>query len=221
MDVFDIIIDAYRIETLKPYQLGVGSGMSQYGWRIGAAGAGALALVVAARTDWSIAYMACSVFALPAMLTALIIPMLFGMFQLEKRGYLLLGSLALGGYTGIAAATAGMPGAPTLGVELMRVAVLASAILWTSLFSLHARRLRQCLQKQNRTLKTMLAEISELAERDELTKAYNRRYIMESLQEEKKRADRTRMALPGLPTRISSRPNSTPVRCALLSGSSR
>lgn len=127
------------------------------------------------------------------MLTALIIPMLFGMFQLEKRGYLLLGSLALGGYTGIAAATAGMPGAPTLGVELMRVAVLASAILWTSLFSLHARRLRQCLQKQNRTLKTMLAEISELAERDELTKAYNRRYIMESLQEEKKRADRTRM----------------------------
>jgi MFS transporter, PAT family, beta-lactamase induction signal transducer AmpG len=31
---FDIVIDAYRIETLKPYQLGVGSGMSQYGWRI-------------------------------------------------------------------------------------------------------------------------------------------------------------------------------------------
>jgi PAT family beta-lactamase induction signal transducer AmpG len=70
---FDIIIDAYRIETLKPYQLGVGSGMSQYGWRIGAAGAGALALVVAARTDWTVAYMVCSVFALPAMLTALVL----------------------------------------------------------------------------------------------------------------------------------------------------
>lgn len=70
---FDIVIDAYRIETLKPYQLGVGSGMSQYGWRIGAAGAGALALVVASRTDWSLAYMACSVFAFPAMLTAVIL----------------------------------------------------------------------------------------------------------------------------------------------------
>ena len=46
---FDIVIDAYRIETLEPRQLGVGSGMSQYGWRIGSAGAGALALVVAAR----------------------------------------------------------------------------------------------------------------------------------------------------------------------------
>src|SRR5690554_1246968 len=70
---FDIVIDAYRIETLKPYQLGTGSGMSQYGWRIGAAGAGALALVVAARYGWSAAYMACAVFALPAMLTALIL----------------------------------------------------------------------------------------------------------------------------------------------------
>lgn len=70
---YDIVIDAYRIETLKPYQLGVGSGMSQYGWRIGSAAAGALALVVAARMGWSAAYLACAAFALPAMLTGLIV----------------------------------------------------------------------------------------------------------------------------------------------------
>jgi PAT family beta-lactamase induction signal transducer AmpG len=70
---FDIVIDAYRIETLKPYQLGTGSGMSQYGWRIGAAAAGALALVVAARMGWNWAYAVCAIFALPAMLTALIL----------------------------------------------------------------------------------------------------------------------------------------------------
>lgn len=69
---FDIVIDAYRIETLRPDQLGTGSGMSQYGWRIGAAGAGALALVVAARAGWEAAYLACAFLALPAMLTALI-----------------------------------------------------------------------------------------------------------------------------------------------------
>lgn len=69
---FDIVIDAYRIETLKPYQLGTGSGMSQYGWRIGSAGAGALALVIAGRSGWSAAYLACALFALPAMLTALV-----------------------------------------------------------------------------------------------------------------------------------------------------
>ncbi|GGD95826.1 MFS transporter [Tsuneonella deserti] len=70
---FDIVIDAYRIETLKPYQLGTGSGMSQYGWRIGSAAAGALALVVAARYGWEAAYIACAAFALPAMITALVL----------------------------------------------------------------------------------------------------------------------------------------------------
>jgi PAT family beta-lactamase induction signal transducer AmpG len=70
---YDIVIDAYRIETLKPRQLGVGSGMSQYGWRIGSAAAGALALVVAERFGWTAAYVACAAFALPAMLTGLVV----------------------------------------------------------------------------------------------------------------------------------------------------
>ena len=69
---FDIVIDAYRIELLEPRQLGVGSGMSQYGWRIGAAGAGALALVLAARYGWGTAYTACALFALPAMLVGVV-----------------------------------------------------------------------------------------------------------------------------------------------------
>lgn len=67
---FDIVIDAYRIELLEPRQLGIGSGMSQYGWRIGAAGAGALALVLADRFGWTTAYLASACFALPAMIAA-------------------------------------------------------------------------------------------------------------------------------------------------------
>ena len=69
---FDIVIDAYRIETLQPAQLGIGSGMFQYGWRIGSASAGALALMIALRAGWEAAYIACAAFALPAMLTALV-----------------------------------------------------------------------------------------------------------------------------------------------------
>jgi PAT family beta-lactamase induction signal transducer AmpG len=69
---FDIIIDAYRIELLEPRQLGVGSGMSQYGWRIGAAAAGALALVLAQEYGWGTAYLACTAFALPAMLVGMV-----------------------------------------------------------------------------------------------------------------------------------------------------
>ncbi|QKS01504.1 AmpG family muropeptide MFS transporter [Sphingomonas sp. CL5.1] len=70
---FDIVIDAYRIEILEPRQLGVGAGMSQYGWRIGSAGAGALALVIAGRGGWHLAYLACACFALPAMLAGLLV----------------------------------------------------------------------------------------------------------------------------------------------------
>ncbi|WP_448581435.1 AmpG family muropeptide MFS transporter [Thermaurantiacus sp.] len=70
---FDIVIDAYRIESLSPDQLGAGSGMSQYGWRLGSAGAGALALVVAERMGWPAAYAAATLFALPALAAALLL----------------------------------------------------------------------------------------------------------------------------------------------------
>ena len=69
---YDIVIDGYRIELLQPEQLGVGSGMTQYGWRIGSVTSGALALFLAARYGWELAYLACAVFALPAMLTGLV-----------------------------------------------------------------------------------------------------------------------------------------------------
>jgi PAT family beta-lactamase induction signal transducer AmpG len=70
---FDIVIDAYRIEVARPDQLGVSSGMTQYGWRIGSTAAAALALFLSARTGWEIAYMACAALALPAMITALVL----------------------------------------------------------------------------------------------------------------------------------------------------
>lgn len=66
----DIIIDAYRIELLEPHQLGTGSGMSQYGWRIGASTTGAVALILASSFGWTFAYIACAVFALPAVLVS-------------------------------------------------------------------------------------------------------------------------------------------------------
>jgi len=64
---YDIVIDAVRIESLTTRQLGVGSGMAQYGWRIGSAGAGALVLFVASRAGWSIGYLSATLFALPAL----------------------------------------------------------------------------------------------------------------------------------------------------------
>jgi MFS transporter, PAT family, beta-lactamase induction signal transducer AmpG len=71
--IYDVVIDAYRIESLEPRQLGVGSGMAQYGWRIGAVVAASLALVIAARGGWHVAYATCAVFALPAIAVGLIL----------------------------------------------------------------------------------------------------------------------------------------------------
>jgi PAT family beta-lactamase induction signal transducer AmpG len=70
---YDIVIDAYRIESLEPRQLGVGSGMSQYGWRIGSVTAAAVALVIAQRAGWHAGYLVCALFAVPAMAVGLIL----------------------------------------------------------------------------------------------------------------------------------------------------
>ena len=47
--------------------------MSQYGWRIGSVAAGSLALLLATRGGWATAYLACAAFALPAMITGLVV----------------------------------------------------------------------------------------------------------------------------------------------------
>jgi len=68
---YDIVIDAYRIELLEPEELGTGSGMSQYGWRIGAFLASTVALAGAAAVDWTFGYIACAPLALSAVLVSL------------------------------------------------------------------------------------------------------------------------------------------------------
>lgn len=68
----DIVLDAYRIELLEPHQLGTGSGMHQYGWRIGANVTAALALLIASSFDWTVAYITCAVFVLPGIGVSLV-----------------------------------------------------------------------------------------------------------------------------------------------------
>lgn len=68
----DIVLDAYRIELLEPHQLGTGSGMHQYGWRIGANVTAATALLVASNANWTIAYITCAVFVLPGIGVSLV-----------------------------------------------------------------------------------------------------------------------------------------------------
>ena len=66
----DIVIDAIRIEWLREDQMGAGSGMTQYGWRLGAYLVGAGALLIATRGGWGLAYLAAPLLFLPALLAA-------------------------------------------------------------------------------------------------------------------------------------------------------
>ncbi|OYQ36760.1 MFS transporter [Sandarakinorhabdus cyanobacteriorum] len=66
----DIVIDAIRIEWLRDDQMGAGSGMTQYGWRLGAYLVGAGALLIATRAGWSLAYMVAPLLFLPALVAA-------------------------------------------------------------------------------------------------------------------------------------------------------
>ncbi len=52
----DIVIDAYRIESLQDHEQGAGSAMTQVGYRFGLLAAGAGALHLAERIDWAWVY---------------------------------------------------------------------------------------------------------------------------------------------------------------------
>ncbi|WP_353218180.1 MFS transporter [Sandarakinorhabdus sp.] len=67
----DIVVDAIRIEWLRSDQMGAGSGMTQYGWRMGSYLAGAGALLIAASTQsWALAYAFAGLLFVPALAAA-------------------------------------------------------------------------------------------------------------------------------------------------------
>jgi len=50
----DVVLDAYRVESLDEAQLGAGAATMVFGWRLGQVGAGALGLILADRMPWSV-----------------------------------------------------------------------------------------------------------------------------------------------------------------------
>jgi len=70
----DIVIDAWRVESLTNEQQGPGAGMIQTGYRIGMLIAGAGALLIAARAGWFISYAIMAVLLLIGMMVFLLGP---------------------------------------------------------------------------------------------------------------------------------------------------
>lgn len=68
--------------------------------------------------------------------------------------------------------------------------VLAVVLPWFAVMGGYVNRLRSRLSDSHRELQLAVERIGELAIRDELTGAYNRRYLMEALAREQSRAER-------------------------------
>lgn len=139
---------------------------------------------------WILAFMYISPPAREIMLMIYVVAMLFGMFQLSRGELLFLAMFSLAGYgTLLFFDDVLQASRDVLTREALRYSVLTVMILWSAYFGNYVGSLKQKLRRQNQSLKRAIETATHQAERDELTRTYNRRFIMGSLDDEKVRAD--------------------------------
>ncbi|MDH3647756.1 MAG: GGDEF domain-containing protein [Gammaproteobacteria bacterium] len=127
------------------------------------------------------------------MLPVYVMSLLFGVFKLKHREFMILAIFGLLGYLVVV-------GLDLLfhrdlfdmQTEVLRASVLAGTLLWAAVFGSYVSGLRNKLRDRNNELREALDVVNHTARHDHLTQAYNRRYVMQTLTSEKARADRTR-----------------------------
>lgn len=116
------------------------------------------------------------------LISVYLIVLMFGTFQLNAREFSALAFIAFSGYlimTGIDL-TIGSGHERSI-QSIFRAAVVGSLLVWCAYFGNHVSSLRERLLTRNNRLNEVLTEMTQLAERDHLTQAYNRRSIIDSL----------------------------------------
>jgi diguanylate cyclase len=139
----------------------------------------ALVIVGASRPDRSL------------MMAVFFVVMLFGIFRLDRADFLKVTALALVGYAVVVSADLLRHDTEIQLVhEVVRFLVLATGMFWCTFFGAHVAQLRSRLRQQNQELQQLIKKAERTAERDHLTRAYNRRYIMKELENERARSAR-------------------------------
>jgi diguanylate cyclase (GGDEF)-like protein len=116
----------------------------------------------------------------------------FGIFSLGTRRYLVMAALTIASYGAMLwIKLRTLPhDAGTLRIELLYLLVLAMTLVWMALLGGYVGHLRNNLAKRRKELAAALARVQELASHDELTGMYNRRHLMELLEQQRERAQR-------------------------------
>jgi diguanylate cyclase (GGDEF)-like protein len=119
-----------------------------------------------------------------------LVAMLFGVLRLNARRMMVLALLALLAHAVMLHVLyLRAPGMDPL-AALAEFVVLAVVLPWFAVMGGYVSRLRSRLSDSHRELQQAFERIGELAIRDELTGAYNRRYLMDALAREQSRAER-------------------------------
>ena len=126
--------------------------------------------------------------ARPLLLMFYLVAMLFGVLRLDGSRLMWLALLALAAH-GIVLALLVARGAsgPAMLTEFLLLAVV---LPWFAAMGGYVNRLRRRLSDSNRDLQRAFDRIEQLAIRDELTGAYNRRFMLECLARERSRMER-------------------------------
>lgn len=114
----------------------------------------------------------------------------FGVFDLRTREYLTLTAAAAVGYAIMLAIKypPAQRGSEAFHVELLHYGVLVMILLWISLLGSYVSRLRARLVDKRDALSQALERLQTLASHDELTGVFNRRRLMEMLDQQRERA---------------------------------
>lgn len=141
---------------------------------------------------WSLVLIAVSRELRGLMIAVYMITLLFSIFALERRAFLVSAVVGFCGYLALMVYERLMlPGLFTAAFYAMSLAILGVIILWTTAFAAYVSNLRFKLRQRNEELLKALQRNRELAEHDDLTGLFNRRYIMSALHKMKARAERT------------------------------
>ena|SRR6266446_4215654 len=119
------------------------------------------------------------------------IALLFGVLRLSTRKLLGLAVLALAAHGAMLYMSYVRDPAMDLWVTLTGYVILAIVLPWFALVGGYVSRLRTQISDSHRELRRAFDKIEQRAIRDELTGAYNRRFLMETLLRERSRAERS------------------------------
>lgn len=116
------------------------------------------------------------------LLAVFLIVLMFGTFRLRPRQFVALSFAAFVGYVTMSGIDLAVGfGNDSAARWLFRSAVVGCLLIWCAYFGIYVGALRDELSQRNNQLEDMVREVSHLAERDDLTQAYNRRAIIETL----------------------------------------